>query len=153
MRLTLNRTVSKRVLKEKGSSRSFDVRFDRPRGYSEVSLPVLGRAGNQFPSFPDRLCSSSLILRASRRRRSGHRHGWQGWNRSRVFPRQRIGIGDVTSLMPRVRVTSLRVFLALGGRWRAGLTLLRHRDACIWSGDVQHPLDVSGLRPEKRTNN
>lgn len=121
------------------------------RGCSEVTLPVLGRAGDEFPPFPDRLrCPTSLVLPACRRGRGGNGHGGRGRNRDSVFPRQRVGIGDVTSLVSGIRVTPLRVFLALRGGRGGGLGLLRQADPRIRSGNLQHPLDIGGLGPEKR---
>lgn len=55
----------------------------------------------------------------------------------------------MASLMPRVRVTSLGILLALGGRGRGARFTVRNGDAGVWSGDVQHPLDICGLRPGK----
>lgn len=121
------------------------------RGCSEVALPVLGRAGDEFPPFPDRLrCPTSLVLPACRRGRGGNGHGGRGRNRDSVFPRQRVGIGDVTSLVSGIRVTPLRVFLALRGGRGGGFSLLRQADPRIRSGNLQHPLDIGGLGPEKR---
>lgn len=129
--------------------RSTEIRFDR--GCSEVALPVFGRAGDEFPSFPDRLrCPTSLVLPACRRGRGGNCHGGRGRNRDSVFPRQRVRIGDVTSLVSGIRVAPLRVFLALRGGWGSGLGLLRQADPGIRSGNLQHPLDIGGLGPEKR---
>lgn len=50
----------------------------------------------------------------------------------------------MTSLVPRVGVTPLRVLLALGRGRGTGLALLRDGDR-FRSGDVEHPFDVCGL--------
>lgn len=119
------------------------------RGCSEVALPVLGRAGDEFPPFPDRLCRpASLVLPGPRRGRGGNGDRGRGRNRGRAFPRQRVGIGDVACLVSGIRVTPLRVFLALRGT--RGLGLLRQADPRIRSRDLQHPLDIGGLGPERR---
>lgn len=119
------------------------------RGCSEVALPVLGRAGDEFPPFPDRLCRpASLVLPGPRRGRGGNGDRGRGRNRGRAFPRQRVGIGDVACLVSGIRVTPLRVFLALRGT--RGLDLLRQADPRIRSRDLQHPLDIGGLGPERR---
>lgn len=53
-------------------------------------------------------------------------------------------------LMPRVRVSSLRVLLALAGGHRRVFARLQSRGVDIWPRDLQHSLDIGGLGPESR---
>lgn len=114
----------------------------------EVSLLVLWRTGDQFSPLPYRLRRHPLARRRRRRRRGRHRHRRRGRDaQRRSAGQQRVRVGYVACLVPRVRVPSFRILLALARGHRRVLAHLRARRVDIRSRDPKHSLDVGGLGP------
>lgn len=116
----------------------------------KVSVPILRSAGDQFSSLPHGLHALILRRRDPRGNAGGRRYRRRSRHAERRSAGQGIGVGYVARLMPRIRVTPLRVLLALAGGHRRVLAHLRGRRVDIRSRDLQHSLDIGGLGPKSR---
>lgn len=129
---------------------NFESRFDLALNNLKISVPILRSAGDQFPSFPHGLHALILRRRDGRGNAGGRRYRRRSRHAEWRSASQSIGVGYVACLMPRVRVTPLRVLLALAGGHRRVLVHLRGRRVDIGPGDLQHSLDIGGLGPKSR---
>lgn len=134
------------------STVNFESRFDIIIADNlQVSLPIFRSTGDQFSPLPHWLRWHALFLhRYCRGGGGGRRYRRCGCHAKRCLASQGVGIRYMARLMPRVRVSSLRVLLALAGGHRRVFARLQSRRVDIWPRDLQHSFDIGGLGPESR---